>query len=428
MKNNNIQCTFEKLVYGGQALGKYNKKVLFAWNALPGELVDVSITKKKKSYSEGVATTIHSRSPHRIAPQESHYLSCSPWQILSWEEENRWKKEIAKEVFTHAGFFKPNDTIDIVYNGAAQYGYRNKIEYSFSVNNSNQLSFAFFERGTHRRAPIIQCNLATDTINTAAHPILSWLNEYRFPLRSLKSLIVRSNDHNEAIMALFIKDKISLLKEPPLSEPTKGISFFYSDPRCPASRPDELLKIIGDTHLSSTIHGFKLKYGIHSFFQVNLPLFNTVIDDIRPFLNPQSALIDFYSGVGAISIPLSSCCKTCTLIENNKEAIAFANENISINNLSHFKTLCVSTEKAIDEITKESIVLFDPPRSGLHQKLIKQLLAIKPKKIIYLSCNISTQARDISMLINAYTVPFKRLYNFFPRTPHIESLCVLESK
>ena len=216
MKNKNpktITTTAAKLVFGGQALAEYEGKKIFIWNALPGEKVEATIYKNKSSYAEAIATKIISSSPHRIPPQEKHYLSCSPWQILTWEEEMRWKSEISRDIFERIGNHRLSQPLDIKGNKKNIYHYRNKMEYSFWFREvgekDEELSLAFFERGKHRRIAIKPCLLGSHAINETAMDILKHLIAYKFPLRSLKSLIVRSNDEGETIAALFVKDRLS---------------------------------------------------------------------------------------------------------------------------------------------------------------------------------------------------------------------------
>jgi len=423
-----ITTTIEKLIFGGQGLASHNGKKTFIWNALPGEKVDALIYKRKRHYLEAVATHIHTPSPDRIAPLEDHHLSCSPWQILSSEKEMEWKQGIASEMFAHAGILANNVNIDVYNDLENQYNYRNKMEFSFCKNEDGAISLAFYKRGRHNKLAIPHCCLATTEINRAANYICDWLTQHRFPIRTLKSLIIRSNNKGEVIAALFLKDMISVLKKPQLKEGLKGFHIFFSSPQSPASRPDKLLSTEGDMTLCADVYDKKLMFGLLSFFQINYSAYIAVLEDLKKFLNPERDLVDFYSGVGALSLPLRNYYKTCRAVELNEEAVQFARDNISLNSIENYEIHQASTEKALDFITADATILFDPPRSGLHKKIISRLLEVKPERIIYLSCNVSTQTRDLQLLLDHYDPVFLKLFNFFPRTPHIESLCALEKK
>ena len=415
----------DKLVFGGQGLGRIDNKVCFSWNALPEEEVEFNITKNNKKFSEGTAIKIYKPSPQRIDPKEEHFLICSPLQILNWEEENRWKVEMAKENYQKIADITITD-LDIVYNNEP-YHYRNKIEYSFAENNG-KISFAFFERGSKKHIPILNCALSEKEINISAREILDWLNKVKPPVKILKSLILRSNGSGQTIVALFIKEKINFKYYPKLNDHLIGFHIYYSNPLCPASIPTEIIHTSGDNYLIVDLNGFKLKFGLLSFFQINIPIFKSALQDIANFIKTGENIIDYYGGVGAISIPLANKCQSSIIVENNKEAVDYAKENIILNKLKNYTAELIPAEKLCNLINKDKVLIFDPPRDGLHPKIIKRVLETQPRKIIYLSCNLSTQARDLKLLKDTYKISFIKLYNFFPRTPHIESLCVLESK
>lgn len=418
--------TIEKLVFGGQGLGRTAEgKAAFIWNALPGETVEVEILDNKKTHLEGIATTIITPSPQRIPATEASFLSTSPWQIMSLETENYWKRAIAAEQYSKIGdLILAPESLKIATDGT-EYGYRNKMEFSFTEADG-VISLAFFERGKRIKIPVEGSNLASKEINTIAKDLLNWINTVKIPNRSLKAMIIRSNPKGEVIAGLFIKDKLAFDHYPTLSTPLVGFQVYYSTHKSPASVPTELLHSEGQNYLITEIFETKLKYGIFSFFQINQPIFEMALKDIAAFLDPKTPVVDYYSGVGAISLPLSLSRSHTTLVDNNTEAIEYAHENISLNKRSNVIAECAPAEKLTQYITPDSLILLDPPRAGLHMDVIKTLLQKKPNRIIYMSCDIATHARDLRLLGEGYSLVFLQLYNFFPRTPHIEGLAVLE--
>lgn len=422
-----MNVRIDKLVFGGQGMGKTDDgKIAFVWNALPGEDVALDVIKNKKTHIEAHASAILSPSPNRIEPKEKHFLSCSPWQILSFEEENQWKMDIARETYEKIGGLT-DIPLDIVADPEAQYGYRNKIEYSFAEKDA-AIFLAFFERGRRQHIPIPGCALASKEINDTAHEILDWINRERIPMRSLKSLIVRSNQNGETIAALFLKDRLSFAAYPALHDGFAGFAVYYSTHLSPASVPTALLHSMGQEYLVEDIRGISFAYGVFSFFQVNVPVFLHALDDIAAHIKPNAALVDYYSGVGAIGLSLANGASSCMLVESNADAVLYAQKNIEHNGLNQCATHCMPAEKMTDAITPDATLILDPPRAGLHDAMVKKIHAVKPKSIIYLSCNLSTHGRDIQRLSDAYVISFLRLYNFFPRTPHIEGLCILEKR
>lgn len=423
---NNINLKLEKLVFGGQALGYYNDKAVFCWNALPCEEVEAEIVKKKKGLLQAVATKIIKPSTERIEPKESHFLSCSPWQILDFEKENFYKKQISQEVFEKIGKFKVPKDFDIVSVADFDYEYRNKMEYSLWHDDNQHIDLAFFERGKHYRYAIKPCLLAQKQINVTAQTILDWLNEKKVPRGMLKTVILRSNNQNQSIAALFIKEDFKFKTYPKLNNNFLGLQIYLSNPKSPASVPDKLLYSQGQDFLITKINDVELKFGLLSFFQIHVPVFEKALQDIAKFLDPDKSVVDYYSGVGAIGLSLNKYFKDCVLVDNVAEAIDYAQQNIELNKIKNCEAKLCEAEKITDLIEPNKIIIFDPPRAGLHKNVVQRVLEQKPERIIYLSCNLSTQARDIEVLKDYYKIEFLKLYNFFPKTPHVEALCVLD--
>ncbi len=416
----------EKLVFGGQGLAHVDGHTAFIWNALPGETVEFDIASKRKGVIEGIATTILTASPDRQEPYEKNFLSTSPWQIMSPEAELRYKQHIAAETYSKLGnLILSPDALPITKSEKVT-GYRNKMEFSFVVDKGGQISLAFFARGTKVKIPVDGSVLCEEVINTTAKHILTWIREMDIPLRSLKALIVRGNGEGKSIAALFITDKLTFPTHPALTDGCLGFELYYSTHKSPASVPTELLYRTGENTLTATIKGSKLTFGIFSFFQINLPVFDAALTDIATFTSPKDALLDFYSGVGAIGIPISQHRESLTLVESNEDAIHFATKNARANNLTHARIQGVPAEFATESISSDAVLIVDPPRAGLHPKVISRILLKKPPRVIYLSCGLDTQARDLALLSECYRPVFYRLYNFFPCTPHIEGLVVLE--
>lgn len=421
-----MQITIEKLIFGGQGFARVDGVVYFVWNALPGETVEIEILKKKKEYVEAVATKVINPSPFRVEPKDEHFLSTSPWQIMSYEKENEWKKEIAIEVYKRIGKDAfVNIAPELVFDPEKYYSYRNKMEFSFAVDKTGRTCLGFFERGKRNKFAVEKSELADNAINETSAIILAWVRKHQIPMRSLKSLMVRSDGNGKTIAALFIKDRLEFSDYPELTEQMIGFQLYYSTHKSPASVPTEMLYTKGQDYIIVTLRNIKFKVGLLSFFQVHLPVFEHALDDIYQHIPKKSNLLDLYSGVGSIGLPVAQQAQTLTLVDNNTEAIEYATENIELNKIKNAEAICKPTENILELITSDSVVILDPPRIGLHHRVVERILETKPKMIIYLSCDLSTQARDISLLHPAYTISFSRLYNFFPRTPHIEGLCVL---
>jgi 23S rRNA (uracil1939-C5)-methyltransferase len=188
--------------------------------------------------------------------------------------------------------------------------------------------------------------------------------------------------------------------------------------------PTKLLYELGTVTLQDSLLGQQFYYDVDSFFQVNIPIFEKALGSIREHCD-EPEVVDMYAGAG--SIGLSVATRKVRLIESDPATAAMTRTNAGYSGLDT-EIIETSTEYALDHITGDDPVIFDPPRAGLHKKVTERILETQPEKIIYLSCNPSTQARDLALLQGAYDVSYFEIFNFFPRTPHIETLAVLNRK
>lgn len=426
--------SLEKFVNGGQTIG-YTKdgKTVFVWGGLPGEVVDVLITKKRKGILEGLVQEVKLKSQDRVEPKNGYeFLSTSPWQILDPAKEAEVKRRLLVETFQHEvgidleqdGDFKLSNPKDLIN----FYGYRNKMEYNF-WGDEEGIHLALHKRGSGQKIKLKGSVLASDAINNAGVKIINQLNQKNIFAGDLKSLVLRSNQAGECVGALFVKKKDFTKLN--LVGGLKGLVCYYSDPKSPASVATEELWRVGEVKLSDQVLGTNIAYDVDSFFQVNVGMFEEVIKDIKEVLGGMDtsnlSLTDFYGGVGSIGISLKSKDQNLKIVELDESSARMAKENLRDLKLSNSEVSCKSSEESLEEITRDSILVIDPPRAGLHKKVVQKITEAKPKILIYLSCNPVTQARDIKDILEAgYQIKFKRGYNFFPRTPHIENLLILE--
>ena len=425
----------EKIVGGGQALGVLsNGRKAFVWGGLPGELVKIRITKKKSHFVEGVVTEILEKNPERIVPRdENSYLSTSPWQIMPLSSEQTYKANLIEEAFRLHNVTLPGK-IDIFTDGV-EFNYRNKVEFSWfgdliDDGTTETLDLAFFKRGSKGKVVVEGTNLAHPNINKLAIEIRNLLRTKPVTARQLKTLLIRTNQQGNAVWQLYIKDQLADLvsKEEAGQLPAKGGEIIYSDPKSPASKITERLAEFGDTTLTDTILGVTFNYACEGFFQVNILVYEKALSDMRDWVDHEDNLptLDLYSGVGTIGLTIGS--DDIMLVEINERAVTEMQRNIAKLNRAKAKVILAPSEKSLEYITGRQIVIVDPPRAGLHADVVRRLLETTPPRIIYLSCNPVTQARDVSLLQEKYEVMHHQGYNFFPRTPHIEHLVVLEKK
>lgn len=380
----------EKLIPGGQALGTLSsgKKVML-WGALPSETVtNWEIAKDKKNYCEGVALEVSEASPYRIAPRDDIYLATSPWQILDYDYELAQKKELLGEIIRQQKL----DGIEIsdVQTDGKAYQYRNKMEYALYYDNEATRIFAAFRaRGTHRKIPVFQSSIERPEIWQAASEIIANMNRRGDEARKYQSLLLRCNQAGEVSGGLLENGK--------------------SHPKF--------------SNLQDTILGENYSYSPNGFFQINLPVYEMVLKEIKQSIALDDVL-DLYAGVGTIGLSVARD-RQLTLVECDKSAYAEMENNCRETTA---RPILAKSEDALDFIRHEQTVIVDPPRAGCLPAVIDRIHEVRPAQLIYLSCNPITQMRDLSLLADVYAVQKCIPYNFFPRTPHLENLVILERK
>lgn len=450
------EVTVTKLVHGGQGLGTVaDGRKVFVWNALPGETVRVRIIKKKRSYVEGIAEEVLQASPERVEPREANYLATSPWQMMTFAAENKYKAEIVRELFAHEKIQLPQAVIPTeveesspiskedlfttlrsgrddefaVVSVGAEWKYRNKMEYSF-WGDDDGLHLALHMRGSHGKQIVQGSELAMPALDLGANAVLEELQKLDPRAGDLKTIIVRCSQNGDVVAALYTKlDNFTTMSLP---NGVKGLRVYHSNPKSPASVPTKLIYELGDATLHDIVLGKSFAYDVESFFQVNLPAYEKALSRIKEHVEPNP--VDMYSGVGSIGLTVGAD----QLIELDPANAAMARVNAKSQGYplrargtlegSGAEVVEASTEKALGYIVADKPVIFDPPRAGLHAKVVERCLDVLPAQIIYLSCNPATQARDLALLQTKYTIEFFEVYNFFPRTPHIETLAVLIRK
>lgn len=422
--------TLDAIVGGGQAIGTLeNGKKAFVWGGLPGETVQIRVTKKKSKLIEGIVEQVITPSPERIVPQEpDSFLSTSPWQLMTFDAEQAYKAMLIDEAFTLHHVSLPQSTS--VYTDSVQFGYRNKVEFSWYGDEDELgneiLDLAFFRRGGRGKIVVTSTKLAHDAINNCAIAIRDHLRAQGVSARQLKTLLIRSDQRGGCVWQLYVKDEslgTCIDADAARHFPAQGGEVIFSDPRSPASRITKRLSAHGDIVLTDTILGTPFRYATEGFFQVNIPVYETALRDMQTWVKP-GTVVDMYAGVGSIGLTIGG--DDCTLVEIDENAVREMQENISRLDSSAHAVLAAS-EHALEYLTPEATVILDPPRAGLHQVVVDKLLEAKPSRIIYLSCNPVTQARDVALLSGQYHITHHKGYNFFPRTPHIEHLVVIDA-
>ena len=387
-----------KLDNFGRGIAYLNNKICFIENALPKEIVEIEILEETKKYYSAKVIKYIETSPLRIEEECPYSSICGACNLnhICFNEENKFKLDKVKSIMKKFANIDSNLIKGIIYHD--RNNYRNKITLHGRDN-----EIGLYKEKTNEIIPINSCLLVNPKINE----IIKVLNSL---YKEISEVIIKtSNDNSKVMVKITGKvDNISLLKE--LCD-----VLIIND------------EYITDNHVIETNIGNK-KYieGINSFFQVNNTLTKELYDEVLENVKDKgyNNVLDLYCGTGTIGIYISDYCKKIIGIDSNKSNIDDAIENKKINKTDNISFICDKVENKIDEFKDVDLIIVDPPRAGLDEKTKKYLKEINPERIIYVSCDPITLARDINDL-NTYNVKYIKVFNMFPRTYHCESVTVL---
>lgn len=420
------QIHLEKFAYGGQAIGTLdNGKKVFVWGGLPNEIVTIELIRERSHYAEAIVRDVIEASSERVVPRDpDSYLATSPWQIVNFDAELNYKAGLVDEAFRQQGVELAEDSV--CYSDNHNYFYRNKYQFylvNSTISSGNTLDIAYIERQSNTRTAFDQCSLAMIPITELATAIRDILRTKHIKASELESLVIRSSQTGNTTWQLTTNNKnLSLSDNDITALRAQGGEVVYRNSRQHTTR---LLQKIGNSVLNDTIDNITYSYQTDSFFQINLPVYQLALNDIKKHILADAPLIDLYSGVGAIGLTVGSKDQDITLIEQNPNIKNEIESNIVASGKSA-RAILTATESALDHITPDAQIIVDPPRAGLAKSVIEKLLEIRPPRIVYLSCNPITEARDAKLLAPAYHITANRSYDFFPHTPHIENLVILD--
>lgn len=398
-----------KLDHQGRGIAKINDKIIFIPNALPEETVDVDIILEKKKYYEGIIKETINASDKRINSICPYFEECGGCQFLNmnYPDSLDYKQNKVEEIMNkYLGIkIKINNIVACDNN----LYYRNKT--TFQVEND----IGFFKEKTNTLIPVDKCYISDIKINDIYKAIKDNIN-----LTNVKQVIIRATKNTLESMVIFktsnyIDNKkiIDILK--------KKVDSIYIN--------DEL--IYGKGKIIENLCNKNFYISPSSFFQVNTlqaeKLYNKAI--VYADIKKEDTVLDLYCGTGTIGIVASDKAKKVIGIELNKEAIKDANENKKLNNINNIEFYAGDVGKILNKNNyKPDIIIVDPPRAGLDSLALSQILNIRPKKLVYVSCDLMTLARDLKLLSNDYDILELTPVDMFPYTAHVESVCALKYK
>ncbi len=436
----------------GKGIARIEDKVFFVSNAIPGDRVSFSVVSKKRRYFEADLVEILKPSEFREKPRCKHFGICGgcKWQHMQYRAQLQFKEKQVKDQFERLGkIFAPSSSIQASPN---TFFYRNKLEFTFSTNkwfvnenDNNQPVLGFHIPGRFDKVlNIEECFLQAEPSNSIRNLVKDLALEANISFYNsrthegvLRNLIVRNTSRDEWMVVLSMTTYLSEFIEnlsnkfQHLFPQIKSFYVAINQKRNDTLENVELLLIYGKQKLEEYILGYKFLVSPRAFMQINIPqtenLYSKIIEWAQ--FSGNEIVYDLYCGIGTIGIIVAPHVRHVTGIEYVQDAVNDAQENANLNWRNNTTFIAGDVKEVLKSIKihyKPDVVILDPPRSGIHVDVISELLQLKPEKIIYVSCNASTQARDIQMLSSQYKVVQYQPFDMFPHTSHVENMALLK--
>lgn len=438
-------------------------KVIFLSNAVPGDIVDIQTGRKKKSFYEGKAVKFHKLSSKRTEPVCKYFGVCGgcKWQNLKYEEQLAYKQnEVTNNLIRIGHLELPK--VNAIIGCDKIYFYRNKMEFSFSssrwlsydeinsgkdFDNRNALGF-HIPRMWDKILDIDTCYLQEDPSNAIRNTIKEFAVKHDISFFNprdlnglLRTLMIRISSTGEimVVLQLFAEDKKKrelLLHHVAEKFPEiTSLQYVINEKGNDTIYDQEVIVFKGRDHIFEEMEGLRFKINAKSFYQTNSAQAYELYKVTRDFANlsGDEIVYDLYTGTGTIAQFVAKNAKKVIGVESVPEAIADAKINAAYNNINNTAFFVgdmakVFTSEFIAKNGTPDVIITDPPRDGMHKNVIDQLLSILPKKIVYVSCNSATQARDLSLMKEKYRIIKTQAVDMFPQTHHVENVVLLELK
>ncbi|GER60587.1 tRNA (uracil-5-)-methyltransferase [Patiriisocius marinus] len=448
----------------GKAVAKSpDGRIVFINNAVPGDVVTVQTTKKRKAYFEGTAIAVTKFSDKRVEPVCEHFGTCGgcKWQHMGYEHQLFYKqKEVENNLMRIGKVEMP--TITPILGSAEQYFYRNKMEFSFSDNKwltleqiksdvviENKNALGFHIPGMWDKIlDLNKCYLQADPSNAIRDFVKAKAQELNIPFFNARSqegvmrtLMIRTSSTGDVMVLIqFYKEETetreALLEAIKNEFPTiTSLLYVINGKGNDTIYDQEVLVYAGEDHIFEEMEGLQFKINAKSFYQTNSDQAFELYKITRDFagLTGEELVYDLYTGTGTIALFVASKAKKVIGVEAVPDAIEAAKANAAHNNINNTEFYVgdmkkVFNDQFISQHGMADVVITDPPRDGMHADVVAQLLQLGAKKIVYVSCNSATQARDLALLDEMYKVTKVQPVDMFPQTHHVENVVLLEKR
>ena len=444
----------------GKSIARHDDKVIMVDHAVPGDIVDLKITSSKKSFSFAKVEKIIQPSVDRVEPFCSHFGTCGgcKWQHMNYEAQLKYKQQQVTDAFQRIGKF-PYPEPEAIIGSAQTTFYRNKLEYTFTdrkwladltvkdeLTDSEHLGLGFHIPGRFDKVLDIEtCYLQASPSNEIRLAIKYFTVKNGYPYFNahsqegfLRNVIIRNSVHGELMVIVIFKEddtekRIALLDFLKNKFPQITSLLYVINGKMNDTIFDLEVNIhSGNNFINEKMEDLIFKIGAKSFFQTNSNQALVLYSKTREFadLTGNELVYDLYTGVGTIANFVAKNAKMVIGIESIVQAILDAKENSDINKIANTKFFAGDMKDVLnDEFIlangKPDVIITDPPRAGMHEDVIKKMMELKAKKIVYVSCNPATQARDIALMQEFYEVVRVQPVDMFPHTHHVENIALL---
>ena len=438
-------------------------KVIFIPNVVPGDVADIQTFKKRKSYYEGKAINIHEFSEHRVDPVCSHFGSCGgcKWQNMKYSQQLFYKNQEVYNNLKRIGKIEMPE-FEPILGSEKEFFYRNKMEFSFSnarwmteaeiqsgeeLDNANALGF-HIPRMWDKILDINHCSLQEDPSNAIRNEVREFANKHGLAFFNprnheglLRTLMIRTASTGEIMVLIqFFEDNkeqrellLDFLAErfPEIT----SLQYVINSKANDTLYDQNIILYKGRDYILEEMEGLKFSINAKSFYQTNSDQAYELYKITRDFagLTGNELVYDLYTGTGTIAQFVSKKARKVIGVEAVPEAIADAKENAKRNEITNCEFFVgdmkvVFNEEFIATHGKPDVIITDPPRDGMHKDVVEQILKIAPDKVVYVSCNSATQARDLALMDEKYKVTRVRPVDMFPQTHHVENVVLLEKR
>lgn len=460
------KVTITDVAAEGKAVAKVNELVVFVPYVVPGDVVDLQVKRKKNHYAEAVAVKFYEKSPLRVEPFCSHFGVCGgcKWQCLSYEEQLRYKQKQVFDNLTRIGKVELPEFRPILGSEKTRF-YRNKLEFTFSnkrwlteeevkqdVKYDQMNAVGFHIPGAFDKVLAIdKCWLQDDISNQIRNAVRDYAYAHNFPffdLRSqeglLRNIMIRTSSTGELMVVLQCKvtgdddrrKMEEILQFMADTFPQITSLMYVINNKCNDTIGDLDVEVFkGNDHIFEEMEGLRFKVGPKSFYQTNSEQAYNLYKVAREFagLTGNELVYDLYTGTGTIANFVARQTRKVVGIEYVPEAIEDAKVNSALNGIDNTLFYAgdmkdILTNDFIAEHGRPDVIITDPPRAGMHNDVIDVILAAEPKRIVYVSCNPATQARDLQLLDGKYKVTAVQPVDMFPHTHHVENVVRLDRR